>query len=761
MRVPDRTHDDNWHGAAAARHWSEPDEDFGDEDAAYDDDWADSVMPRVPAKQHASRHPRGSRYTSHRTRRKLPAVMLAILVICCVLIGFGGMQGLLLGLDMYTAAKDAKAQATALETILRGGNFTQVDVLTAAQQHLEAMATDLSRLQRDIPAQGLIARTGTGGELLHVLRMASLLVNAGEYGIDAGQVLLPAIKSMMSGLGSSTVSTAKPLTIADLQRVQFDADSAGHLVNGAMQERALVSDHALQSVGLGSVAKILDKLDAIAPKLPTYLNDLHYAVSALPSLLGLTGSANYLLFSQDSDELRPTGGFLGNYALLQFSNGKLVSGVHFQDIYSLDCPVLGYPRGCPSNPIPAQYAWLSDDPSRFGVRDSNLDPDFPVSASYTETNFNMETQKTVNGVIAFTPAFIGKIVDVLGGIEIPAYGGIKVTSATLQDTIHYFHILYSFCQIPQYASDVRCKQAYPQGNVQSVGKKTFDSLLGSTLMKAVSTAGATVQGKVLKAVLGAIASRDLQIYFNDPQVEGLLGLFHADNTMPTVNGDQLLVMDANVGASYANADIKEQISDTIQLNADGSATHALTITYTYPWVNHLYSPIYSIASGMYMWYYLGVLLVMVPQTAQGASSSACAWPSAYYPSPSEQGRSVIGCADKPINSSYRTGGIDLRCHTCNQDGTYDQYGQTTSYTVRFSWVVPAAIKTVGTTHTYHITLVHQAGTHPALIVTLLSPSGQALTSASSTNPPLKAQSGGLTLTLPTMTTDQDITVSYK
>ena len=50
---------------------------------------------------------------------------------------------------------------------------------------------------------------GTTNELLHVLRMGSLLVRAGEFGVDAGQVLMPAIKGMMGGLSntSTTCST--------------------------------------------------------------------------------------------------------------------------------------------------------------------------------------------------------------------------------------------------------------------------------------------------------------------------------------------------------------------------------------------------------------------------------------------------------------------------------------------------------------------------------------------------------------------------
>ncbi len=760
QRERSRAADRRWQEDERAPRWSDPREDFG----------GDFGGDTAPSEALPSWDARGARAKSHgkrqtrrvKRRRSLPVAVLTALTVLSLVLGFVGTQGVLLGLDMLSAAKDAKAQVNALQTIAQGGGYTQPEILSETQGRLQALESDLVRLQGDLPFPSALADNSRTSGLVHMLRMATLLVRAGEYGVDAGQVLIPAMKGMLTGLDTSGVAAPKAptLTLTDLKRVTFDVDTAGVLVSQALRERALVSDSDLRSIGLGSAIRVLGKLDAIAPKLPTYLSYVHYAAGALPALLGLTNDARYLLFNQDSDELRPTGGFLGNYALLTFSKGRMLGGIRLKDIYTLDCPNGGYQdagQGCYRNVIPSRFAWLSDDTSHFGVRDSNLDPDFATSSSYIEQNYQRETGQSVDGVIAFTPALIGKLLDIIGGISLPAYG-TKITSANLQDTIHYYHILYAYCQNSNFANKPRCQETITGGTSQTSDKKTFDSLLGSTLMRTIATAGPKLQGQVLKAALDTIGTRDLQIFFNNPQVEGLLNLFRADNTIPAVKGDQLLVVDANTGASYANADLVEQIQDTITLNADGSATHDMTVTYTYPYVKHLYSPIYSDASGMYMWYYQGVLLVMTPPTAQLLGKSYnCQFPSS-LPPPQEPGRTVWGCAD--ANGLGYTGGIDLRCRACDRDGT-DNGASPSSLTEHFRWLVPNAVTEANGTHTYDLTVVHQAGSRPQVNLTILGPNGAKLASASPENPPLTSADGGLRYTTPLLTTDQNITVSYK
>lgn len=683
---------------------------------------------------------------------QLPMAVVVILTLLSLIVGFLGTQGILRGVDVLTAGLDAKMQVTSLEAIARSGDYFHPAALAQMQAELQALDSDILRIQADVPVGVLGTR---GAEITHAFNMASDLIRAGEYGVDAGQIMVPHIKGMLTNLDTSTTasnaasasSTVPPLTLADIQRVSADVNAAGTLAEAALVERAQIKDSDLQAIGAGSVVHILDKLDAIAPKLPKYLYYAKLGIAALPSLLGITGPAHYLLFDQDSDELRPTGGFLGNYALLTMSGGKLVSGVHLQDIYSLDCPGPGgYPSGCKNVVMPAKFSWMDAGGDQyFGVRDSNLDSNFPTSAHYIEQNYHLETGQTADGVIAFTPALIGKILDIIGGLEVPGYN-VKVTSANLQDTIHYFHILYAYCVLtPNGKGDPRCAQLANGSKISD--KKAFDATLGSTLLHAVASMSPAVQGKIVKAALDALTTRDLQIYFNDPQVESILSTFHVDESLPPVQNDQIAVVDSNVNANYANADVQEHISDNVTINADGSASHDMTITYLYPYVKHPYDSIYTQTT--LSWTYVDVVRVLVPDTSQLDTYPQCG--DAYAISTTEPNRSVWTCFH-----------VTVYCNARNYDGS-DNGATPVPVTLEFQWTVPKAVLTTGSTSQYNLTLVHQAGTQPAVTVTIHGPNGATLTPTAA-SAPLAKSAGGLEFggaTGTSITQDVNLSVSYR
>src|SRR5262249_1839265 len=149
---------------------------------------------------------------------------------------------------------------------------------------------------------------------------------------------------------------------------QEDVAIAGVLAERALTERQYVNDGQLRSLGLGSVVAILQKLDGFAPKLPTYLGYANTIMSALPDLLGVTKPAHFLLFDMDSDEMRSTGGFMGNYALITVQNGKLIGGIHLNDTFRFDCPGGGDRCAQQGPPVPDQYAWMNAFPDSFRMR---------------------------------------------------------------------------------------------------------------------------------------------------------------------------------------------------------------------------------------------------------------------------------------------------------------------------------------------------------------------------------------------------------
>ncbi len=660
----------------------------------------EATLPALPAVAPGARRSLRQRVLTRRVVSVL--VVLGVLLLAC--------GGLNLGhaVDAYRSVQDARAQYATIKTIARLGGYTNPDTLRAIQPHLNSLAADLDRLQADIPGSGALAALPGVGDPVHLLRMASALVHAGQVALPAAIVLAPQLKGFLNSLQANGVASPNdpkavaPPTLADVQMAARALDQVDPYIRTALAERAHVSDTMLKLAGFSSLIPLLHQVDAYAPNLPQYLTALHAVTHALPDLLGVSKPATFALFNQDSDELRATGGFMGNYALLTVDKARLTSGVHLTDIYQIDCPNGGWGH-CPVRPIPSQFAWLNASPDHFGLRDSNVDPDFPTSARYAEDWLVQDGAPQVDGVIAITPRVIQQILQVTGAVTVTPYCAV-VTPETLAELIHYFHQaahvgITSLCPKPQVAAEG--------------GNKGFDALLGAQLLHRVAILPPAQQNALGTLLLKDLLTKDVQVYVNDPGVEAVLHAFSVDGAVTAPRGDSLMVVDVNTGATYANADVQEHLSDAVTLGADGSATHRLTIAYQYPKSSHLYTDVWEDNGGF--WSYRDFVRVIVPAGARLVSQDGC--------------------------TLYNTTEANHAVWACGID-----FGQPDGLTLHFTWTVPHAVTPGDGGQSYHLLLQRQAGARVTLDLRITGAPGSTLVTP--LHAPLQA-AGGRQATLST------------
>jgi len=99
----------------------------------------------------------------------------------------------------------------------------------------------------------------------------------------------------------------------------------------------------------------------------------------------------WLVLLQDADELRPTGGFIDNFALASLENGQ-ITDIQIYDTESTD----GLLRGHVDPPVDLAKLTHQDN---WYLRDSNWDPDFPSSAARAAWFVNKELGQSVDGVV--------------------------------------------------------------------------------------------------------------------------------------------------------------------------------------------------------------------------------------------------------------------------------------------------------------------------------------------------------------------------
>lgn len=649
-----------------------------------------------------------------RVRRYLPrrrwTVAVAIFGLVLMLTSFLVAAGLPRALNAYAAARDIKPQLSQIQALLNSANSKDQTVLPTVETHLVALQHDIRSLEADLPPAGLVSGISASGTAIHGLAMADDFISAAVLAVQGGVIVEPHLKAIKHTLSEQPTAPGQPaltpLTLAQLTSATSDLNAAVALVQRGVAERPYVHDSDLYRLHLAKLVPYLHLLDTYSPLLPQAVADLKIVEPKLPDLLGFTKPSNVLFFDLDSDELRATGGLQGNYAIASMSKAKLTQGFSMRDIYTLDCP-----NGCGNRQIPARFDWFPLSNHDYGLRDGNLDPDYPSTARFDEQLLSAEGGPATVGVVSLTPQLIQRILKVLGPLYVSQFN-TTVTADDLRAKVHYYHIEGYFGAVPHGIGAA----------FHTTDQKAFDAALSQDLIKTLARLHPAELLKLAAIIPPAIAAHDINIYMNDPTLEALVVKYGLDGAVQTPPGDSMEIVDTNIGGTYANADVVEQANDTVTLDASGTATHTLAITYTYPVVRHIYDAHYADEVG---WFYTDYARVLVPAGAQALS--------------------IRGCATTPSTEAHRT---VLGCTFTIDRGA--------STTLHFSWSVPAATTRSGSTATYSLHVQRQSGARLTFGASIRPPTGTSLRTVAA---PLTSAQGAATLSGP-LTYDLPLSLTY-
>jgi hypothetical protein len=278
--------------------------------------------------------------------------------------------------------------------------------------------------------------------------------------------------------------------------------------------------------------------------------------SRLDGLVGSTKPKKYLLLFQNNMELRPTGGFIGSFALVTFEGGRMTD-LNVQDVYSADGQLKGHVE--PPQPIKdilGEANWY--------LRDSNWDPNFPESATRAEWFLEKEIDQTVDGVVALDLNVVKSLLEVTGEIK-----------------------LLDFDQTVNAKNVYQKTQGEVEGNFfpGSIKKASFLTALSRTLMLELENIPADNKAAILEKLYHALDQKHIQVYLHDTNAQAAIHELQFDGRLQFDNtcglrcfSDKVALIDANFGVNKSNFFIDRRFDMTLLLN-ESKVQHKLKVNY--------------------------------------------------------------------------------------------------------------------------------------------------------------------------------------
>lgn len=526
--------------------------------------WQPTVL-QAEVQYERSRHHRQHRHHRHRKRRKvflIASLLLLLFGIVLPVIGYPLLenryhQDTALA---YTGARELQDGITLLRTL--PSNFLNTTAVNGARQDFGEALAIFSRLNGDVNLiPGVLSVIpGFGSRLGAAKHLLPLALDAAQAGYSGCTI----ISTLLSRL-HNPLSKGSLLTMSDLPGLEQNLQEISSALTQAAAQVSQVQPQDLQLDP--SLGKMLGEFRTFLPTIQGGVDHAAALLTVLPQVLGIGTPAHYLVEIMDSTELRPSGGFIGNYAILTLAGGQIASA-QVTDTY---IPDRLYEHTHPRVPLPAADAWFPfAGGTGWELRDSNLSADFPTSARAGEMLYNLEVGSSpLAGVIAITPQLVEQILALTGPVAVPEYHE-TITAQNLIDRIHYH-------QLSAGVGD----QGVPSADGQSSVRKRFTALLAQAILARVRALPASLLPRLFGVLLDSLHTKDLQVYFNAGAAEKALQFYHIDDSIQSPPGDGFFLVDANTAQTKINGYLVTTINDQVSIDQTGTATHHTDITFTW------------------------------------------------------------------------------------------------------------------------------------------------------------------------------------
>ena len=426
----------------------------------------------------------------------------------------------------------AGKSATVLDFAAAGENFSEAGAdFAAAQDNLQSINDWLLKLAALAPS-----------DKLRLAADSKNILAAGESAAKLGADLSSAVDALTDKTGD------RPLSERLNGFINFGGQAAADCLN---------LNSAISKIDINNLPEAYrDKFSMIKQQgsfLENGLSELVRLAEKFKTFLGASDLRRYLLVFQNNSEARASGGFLGSFARLDVSQGRILK---------LDAPGGGTydtEAGLRDRIIAPRPLWLVNP--LWHMWDANWWPDWPKSAEKIAWFYEHSNEPTVDGVISLTPTVLEEFLRVLGPVDMQADYGVTIDADNFWPTVQAF------------AEQKPAETNKPKKIIGDLFNKILEVLPDRLDQKTLFA--------LIKSAEKSLAEKQILMYFRDETLQRVAAEYGADGRVGTTAWDYLSVVNSNIAGGKTDRVISQGIEHQSVIAADGTITDTLKITRTH------------------------------------------------------------------------------------------------------------------------------------------------------------------------------------
>lgn len=281
------------------------------------------------------------------------------------------------------------------------------------------------------------------------------------------------------------------------------------------------------------------------------MDELSDLMDALAMMLGTSDFKRYLVVFQNERELRPTGGFIGSFAVCDVQKGKFLGcEIPGGGSYDLKGQLSQYV-------IPPEPLQLVN--GRWEFQDSNWWPDFPASAQKMMWFYENSRDTTVDGVIAINADMLERFLSLVGPVVNEEFA-VALHADTALNTIQ-----------EKVELDYDREENKPKAIIGSLAEQ---------FVAQINTFRPQDFMALVSLLHEGANKKDVQLYLADANVQRTFSQFGwtGEVLQTTAGQDYLQVVSANIAGQKSDERMVQGIQHDALIQEDGSVIARTTIT---------------------------------------------------------------------------------------------------------------------------------------------------------------------------------------